>query len=332
MACHVGVLPVDLLQTIYGQLGGTESKETEQSAGLRFLRLPHPRTGVPSLYLPYEMPQEGKSLILELQAVSPPNQRSWFMSNEVVEDGKLLMMIPVDPAFLLIPILQANLPTDGPGNFRPLEDIIEEAANKLASSPTTTPKSADSMISSEDIMFLSNLACIQAAMRRVCEYKEITPEIMVYRYSSERVQSYLRTKVARLSHQDVCEISRTMTRGLAKDGLLEDGKDELLTAGRLRYACDLVSQYLPRDVYDQLLSSYDFAALNAYMKVLKEESMALAAVNMNAVEARESKDSGDTKDAGNDKKRKAKSSTGVEKLKKANIKGMAKLSSFFQKK
>ena len=57
--------------------------------------------------------------------------------------------------------------------------------------------------------------------------------------------------------------------------------------------------------------------------------MALAAVNMNAVEARESKDQ---KEAGNDKKRKAKGTHGVEKLKKANIKGMAKLSTFFQKK
>lgn len=28
-------------------------------------------------------------------------------------------------------------------------------------------------------------------------------------------------------------------------------------AGRLRCACDLVSQYLPRDVYEQLLSSYE---------------------------------------------------------------------------
>ena len=60
--------------------------------------------------------------------------------------------------------------------------------------------------------------------------------------------------------------------------------------------------------------------------------MALAAVNMNAVEARESKESGDPKDAGTDKKRKAKTSVGVEKLKKANIKGMSKLSTFFQKK
>ncbi|KAI0706844.1 ribonuclease H2, subunit B [Cerioporus squamosus] len=333
MACHVGVLPADLLQTICGQLEGDETKDRGSEGGLRFLRLPHPRTGVSSLFLPSEIPKEGKSSILEVQAVSPPNQRSWFMSNEVVEDGKLLVMTPVDPAFLLIPILRTTLPAGGLGNFRPLEDLIEDAAYKLASSATSGENASGSTMPSQDVLFLSSLGCVQAAMRRVCEYKEITPEITVYRYSPERVQAYLRTKVARLSHQDVSEISRTLTRSLAKDGLLEDGKEELLKAGRLRCACDLLSQYLPRDVYEELLSSYDFAALDAYMKVLREENMALAAVNMNAVEARESKDSADGKAAaGIDKKRKGRGSMGVEKLKKANIKGMAQLSTFFQKK
>ncbi|RDX55099.1 hypothetical protein OH76DRAFT_1397456 [Lentinus brumalis] len=332
MACHVGVLPADLLQTICGQLGGTGAKEDGSEGGLRFLRLPHPRTGILSLFLPSVIPQEGKSSLLEVQAVSPPNKRSWFMSNEVVEDGKLLVMTPIDPAFLLIPILRTTLPASGLGNFRPPEDLIEDAASKLASSTASGGNDSGPVISSEDILALSNLECVQAAMRRVCEYKDITPEITVYRYSPERVQSYLRSKVARLSHPDVSEFSRTLTRSLAKDGLLEDGKEELLKAGRLRRACDLVSQYLPRDVYAQLLSSYDFAALDAYMKVLKEESMALAAVNMNAVEARESKDMADGKAAGNDKKRKGRGSMGVEKLKKANIKGMSQLSTFFQKK
>ena len=78
--------------------------------------------------------------------------------------------------------------------------------------------------------------------------------------------------------------------------------------------------------------SSSFSLLDAHLKVLKEESMALAAANMNAVEARESKSSSE-KEAEGDKKRKAaKASTGVEKLKKANIKGMAKLSTFFVKK
>ena len=82
-------------------------------------------------------------------------------------------------------------------------------------------------------------------MRHVCEYKgqlpliattvcetdaraEVTAEVVVYRYSAERVQTYLRTKVARLSHKDVSEVSRTLTRGFAKDGLMEDGKEDVL--------------------------------------------------------------------------------------------------------
>lgn len=106
---------------------------------LRFLRLPHPRTGktyvfmvvlvpaqqgsgVPSLFLPYAKP-DGRTSIMEVQTVAPPNERSWFLSEgQVVQsaclrqsspssahsflpDGELLIMTPVDPAFLLIPIL-----------------------------------------------------------------------------------------------------------------------------------------------------------------------------------------------------------------------------------
>ncbi|KAI0645702.1 ribonuclease H2, subunit B [Trametes meyenii] len=328
MACHFSILPADLLQAISGQLGREkwQGEECVFDGGLRFLRLPHPRTGVPTLFLPHE--NEQTSCILEIQSVSPPNLRSWFLQDEVVEDGTLLVMTPVDPALLLIRILKLTTPGDGTvGNFRPADDIIEEAANKLATSATEDTAS----ITSEDVLFLSSLRCVGASMRRICEFKDITPEIIVYRYSPEKVHQYLRTKVSRLSDPNVSELSRTLNRNLAREGLLEDGKEELLSSARLRAACDLVSQYLPKDVYENLLASYDFERLNAYMKVLKDESMALAAVSMNAVEAKESKE---TKEVGADtKKRKAsKGSYGVEKLKKANVNGMAKLSTFFQKK
>ncbi|KAI0745770.1 ribonuclease H2, subunit B [Earliella scabrosa] len=329
MAAHVGVLPAELVQSLSSKLNGSGDDGLAESRGVRFMRMPHPRTGIPALFLPYELPEDGSSVILEVQAVCPPNKRSWFMRSEVLEDGKLLVMTPIDPAFLLIPLLQTTLPSEGHGNFRPLDDIFEDVLSNLTA---TVSKDAGQTISPEDLAQFTSLKCTQAAMRRVCDFNELTPEITVYRYSPERVQSYLKTKVGRLSHQDISEMSRTLTRNLAKDGLLDDGKEVLLTAARLRSACDLVSQYLPRDVYIELLSSYDFAALDAHMKVLKEEAMALAAVNMNAVEARESRDSKEDKDTGGDKKRKPKTSAGVEKLKKANIKGMAKLSTFFQKK
>ncbi|KAI0775716.1 ribonuclease H2, subunit B [Trametes elegans] len=327
MSCYLGVLPADLLQAMSRQLDdhSMQDAQSDTTSTLRFLRLPHPRTGIPSLFVPHETPQT--STILEIQAVTPPNRRSWFLQEEIVEDGKLLVMTPIDPAFLLIPILKTTIPTDGSlGTFRPAEDVLEEAASKMASSADA----AGEPVTLEHILHLASLRCIHAVFRRVCEYKDITADITVFRYSAERAQEYLRSKVARLSDQSISELSRTLNRSLAKDGLLDDGKEALLASARVRAACDLVSQYLPRDIFQDLLASYDFASLDAHMEVLKAESMALAAVNMNAAELRESKEQANS--TGNDKKRKAKGSHGVEKLKKANTKGMAKLSSFFQKK
>ena len=62
---------------------------------------------------------------MEVQAVSPPNRRSWFLADEVVggtislllntprlfmtvTDGKLLVMTPMDPAFILIRMLHTT--------------------------------------------------------------------------------------------------------------------------------------------------------------------------------------------------------------------------------
>lgn len=71
--------------------------------------------------------------------------------------------------------------------------------------------------------------------------------------------------------------------------------------------------------------SSSFTDLDAFMKRLEEESMATT--------AKSGKGAQTSKDTNGDKKRKsAKGSQGVEKLKKANVKGMAKLSTFFTKK
>jgi ribonuclease H2 subunit B len=97
---------------------------------------------------------------------------------------------------------------------------------------------------------------------------------VVYRYSPTKVLEYLRIKVARLARPEVFERSRTLIRGLAKDGLMEDGKEDLLegtvsdfgklvnlaqpiTAGRIRAACDLLGHYLPTDTLRALVASYE---------------------------------------------------------------------------
>ena len=50
----------------------------------------------------------------------------------------------------------------------------------------------------------------------------------MYKYSPDIVLESLKQKDARLNSQAMFESSRTLTRALAKDGLMDDGKDDLL--------------------------------------------------------------------------------------------------------
>jgi hypothetical protein len=64
----------------------------------------------------------------------------------------------------------------------------------------------------------------------------ITDEITVYRYSHDVVLENLKGKVGRLSDPRVAEMSRTLVRSLAKDGLMDDGKEELLECASFSFS------------------------------------------------------------------------------------------------
>lgn len=57
---------------------------------------------------------------------------------------------------------------------------------------------------------------------------EITAEITVFRYSSEKLTQELRKKVATLATPRITEMSRCLVRSLAKDALMEDKNEDLL--------------------------------------------------------------------------------------------------------
>ncbi|KDQ57843.1 hypothetical protein JAAARDRAFT_130393 [Jaapia argillacea MUCL 33604] len=338
MITHVGVLPLDVLDALSPQLG--------EPSHARFLRLPHPRTGIPSLFLPCpgstnSKPGVGHS-ILEVQAVAPPDARSWrvplccyavlALTLPGYADGKLLVMTPMDPAFLLIPILRSIHSTEGKlASFRPMEDIFDDATQKVVGeAQSATLKDPSMALSLSDLERLTSLNCMKDAMKRICEYKEVTPEIIVYRYSPTKLVEYLRTKVTRLSKPEVFEGSKTLLRGLAKEGLMEDGKEGLLESARTKAACNLISQYIPTDIHVDLLATYDFTNLDKYLQSLQAEAEALSVSNTNATRT---KGKGKKAEQEEGKKRKApvKGSHSVEQLKKVNTRGMAKLSTFFQK-
>jgi ribonuclease H2 subunit B len=57
---------------------------------------------------------------------------------------------------------------------------------------------------------------------------DVTTELTVYRFSEDKVIEYLQAKVSRLSKDTATEKSRTIIRNLAKDGMMDDGKEDLL--------------------------------------------------------------------------------------------------------
>lgn len=58
--------------------------------------------------------------------------------------------------------------------------------------------------------------------------KDINDSISVYRFSQEKFISYLMKKVARLRNAEIQDGSRTLIRVLAKNGLLDEGNEQLL--------------------------------------------------------------------------------------------------------
>ncbi|KLO16903.1 hypothetical protein SCHPADRAFT_913867 [Schizopora paradoxa] len=327
MTTHIAILPIDLIESLSTQL------EAQDNHG-HFLRLPHPRTGLPTLFLHNQSSGTQTSSIVEVQMVSPDAGRSWFLGqNEVISDvdGKLVLMTPVDPAFLLFPILQAAFPSGTATSFRTLEDIFEQAATKLRET-TESPDAPDgsSQVSDRDLHTLSLLRCVEKAMRKICDFKDVTPEISVFRFSKEKYAAYLVKKARRLGESEVILKCETLVRGLAKNGLMDDNKEDLLKAGVLKVACEMVSQYISPETNQELLSNFDFSALDAHIEELDRANLALT-IQESDKGAKKSKAQKPEENAGGKRKAAAQGSKGVEKLKKANVKGMAKLSTFFQK-
>ena len=89
-----------------------------------------------------------------------------------------------------------------------------------------------------------------------------------------------------------------------------------------------------RQRFVQILSSSSFSALDVHVKIIQEELAAMAVVETEKGKKKVSKAATAKADSqeGTSRKRKAKDSHGVEVLKKVNVEGMQKISSFFQRK
>ncbi|KWU42449.1 hypothetical protein RHOSPDRAFT_36057 [Rhodotorula sp. JG-1b] len=353
---HVCILPTDV---------PLEANEPSCSSS-RFLRLPHPRTNQPALFLPYSRTGHSANYapdaVLEVQRISPDadKQRCWFIDQEVASDGSIAMFTPFDPAFFAISYL-STLPPHYQ-TYADLWDAVSQRAFEPLGDLSSRAATADEF--AEDLSRLGQMQALRERFRCVCELQPSSDDEPLLRYSPSKALDLLRSKVDALASPDggifgplestepgedrkpladaavdggVSAFS-SAKRGLGKEdvGSGHGLSAEIQTESRQKYAIGIIANYLPPAVTKQLLAAYDFPALTAYLSLTTPNSVVLNTTYLpGRGSAKFDNAAGDDLGGGSAaKKRKAeqsKGSRGVEALKKVNTKGMKSLAELFGK-
>ncbi|WWC64461.1 uncharacterized protein I303_107071 [Kwoniella dejecticola CBS 10117] len=318
--------------------------DVDLSKSHKYLRLPHPRTGQPQLYLPY-VDARGQETILEVIKLNGSQRRTWFIGESGIDAGNILLHYPIDPLYLVIPIILALSNSNNAQSFQPFSDLVSTASSLPAFSLpepfTVQAKSGQSSMTTgynRDIEHLLKLKIIRRVFRACCE-KKVIPTVSspsspssakskdqkYYRPSIPMLLNHLKRKVEYFSQPQEFEKFDHLVRGLSKDGLLGDEYEELRKLSRMQASCEHLSQWLPPRISIQLVRSDDFSALITHVKNCTAASIAASQVPKNTSNKDKDKDA-------KANKRKAPTSKGVEALKKVNTNSMNKLTSFFKPK
>ncbi|BGP56040.1 hypothetical protein JCM8202v2_003649 [Rhodotorula sphaerocarpa] len=298
---HVSILPKDVPLE-----AGVPS-----AASARFLRLPHPRTHQPALFLPYTQgesaergPREG---LLEVQRISldADKQRCWFIDEEVVSDGSIALFTPFDPVFFAISYLSALQPV-----FQSHADLWEAIAQRgFETSPGGGSDDSEGVATdqfAEDLGRLGQMERLRERMAVVCDAQGVSsrpPKSSSAAGPQAKALALLRAKVEALVEPDSGIFGplaptepgeerkplegdaegagpptfTSVSRGLGKEDV---GSGHGLSAqiqieSRQRYAVGIIANYLPASVAKELLGAYDFPALKAYLSLATPNSVVL---------------------------------------------------------
>ncbi|CAH1399665.1 unnamed protein product [Nezara viridula] len=198
-----------------------EFGESESNQPAHVVRLRHPRTGEGSLFL---ISPENK-VVHEILTFQEP-KRSYFIGNEVQSDGRYFLSTPVDPLFLALPYLKEY------GRCSPLDHIITD----------------DEYPETERLLTCSGLKYIHHIADKKGE-----DSLNAYIYNEEKALKWLEKKVRRAAsilnekgHHVASHSVVSANFVINKEGESEDSY--------LRYACGLVSDYLPESLSTALES------------------------------------------------------------------------------
>ncbi|KAI8822392.1 ribonuclease H2, subunit B [Fimicolochytrium jonesii] len=284
-----------------------------------WIRLPHPRTGE----LVYFTLRPDPPHLLEIQRVDNDGCSSWFIDDSVQKgegrqrwcnvhgrgrgfsfgvfgnaDGSLYTASPMDPLFVLLPLLDAR------------RKQTDAAAGQYIS--------LDDLLFSEEYRDLSRIGGIEDLADRlaaVCDTTSPTPDLVCVRLNDEKVVRWMKAKCQRiLENFDNYELLDSVRSG-------EEGLEvEQIKTSRLRVAIRLLSEYLRPCWVEKLQDAYG-------LKNAQDANDGF--VYFDNVLKRPAPKTGSAQSGADAKK--AKLTPGQRSLAKANREGMKSITSFFKK-
>ncbi|KAI9015050.1 ribonuclease H2, subunit B [Gaertneriomyces semiglobifer] len=255
------------------------------------VHLPHPRTGQAS----YFGISPSSPHLLFLQQVDLESSRSWFINTTVQKDGSLYLMIPFDPLFVLLPILESlrNTSAESAGRYLTLDDILH----------------------SDEYPHLQRLTVIHDLAQRlksICDCTEPSPNVVFFRLNDGKVLAWLNGKMNKLQARYEQYKALEALRAADKE-LDEQQKNET----RLRMLVRIISDCIPISWSTQLADAHGLKDAPTYVYFDNVVKRPLA--NSNAKETADSS------------AKKQKLTPGQKALAKASKQGMKSISSFFKK-
>ncbi|KAM3726888.1 Ribonuclease H2 subunit [Dirofilaria immitis] len=152
--------------------------------------LRHPKTGNATLYA------IGNERVEELLKFDD-GFRSVLLGNNVISDGSLILLAPMNPTLLLLPYLRKYAKDD----YVSLKDILVDDYFPA-------------------IKLLENVKAVKSSLRHSCQFKEIS-NIETYKYSESLLVNYIMNKLELMKKSNHCN-SDYAVRGILEENLPPD--------------------------------------------------------------------------------------------------------------
>uniref|UniRef100_A0A4X2LH82 Ribonuclease H2 subunit B n=1 Tax=Vombatus ursinus TaxID=29139 RepID=A0A4X2LH82_VOMUR len=201
-----------------------------------FTRLHNPCTGEAALYLFDTNAQQ----LFEVKAFHE-EYHSWFIGQTVQRDGRLLLVTPMDPLFMVLYYLIKAEKEQG--KFQPLDQVVIDAEFPSCS-------------------MLLQCARLRPFLHHVTEEKEIGNK-KFYKYSKEKTLKWLNKKVDQTVRALKISNVNVGARVLSATFVPGDHGSDVKEEDYIRYAHGLISEYIPKELSEDLAKYLKLPELSA---------------------------------------------------------------------